>query len=127
MSTTHQYDTASVKTTPRQPLASPTDREPSTETTVRKTEENDILPGRIFWLPTEKELPEQVVRPAYGKGPIDDGIYSHPLVITSRTVDGGHSAHFQLVSLQYFSDYATTDFMQITSLQGKTLDLSRRS
>lgn len=73
-------------------------------------------------MPSGKELPEQAVRPAYEKGPIDDSIYSNPVVIISRPAHGGHTIHFQLVSLHCFSDYATTDSMQIASLQGKTLD-----
>ncbi|KAI8934071.1 hypothetical protein NX059_008835 [Plenodomus lindquistii] len=106
MSTT-RYHNATVKLTSwQQQLGSSTYREPSTERAGRKVQECDILPGRIFWLPSEEELPERAVRPVKGKGPIEDRIYSHPVVITSRPVDGGYTVHFQL----------------ITSLQGKTLD-----
>jgi len=57
-------------------------------------------------LPSEENVPERAVRVVRGKGAVQDGIYSHPVVITSRPAEGGHVVHFHL----------------ITSLQGKTLD-----
>lgn len=67
-----------------------------------RIEEDDIVQGHIFWLPPEEELPERAVRIVRGKGTIQDGIYSHPVVITSRPAERGHTVHFQLVRLQRF-------------------------
>ncbi|KAF2846366.1 hypothetical protein T440DRAFT_472013 [Plenodomus tracheiphilus IPT5] len=105
MSTTQQCESELFKSTSRQPLSSQTYGEPSIERTERTIEENDILPGRIFWLREEGKLPERAVQWVKGKGSFED-IYSHPVVITSRPAEGDHIVHFQV----------------ITSLQGKTLD-----
>ncbi|KAF2794917.1 hypothetical protein K505DRAFT_241024 [Melanomma pulvis-pyrius CBS 109.77] len=68
-------------------------------------EEDDVVQGRIFWLPPKAELPEKAVRRAHGKGVVEEGIYNHPVVVVSRPADERNVVHFHL----------------ITSFQGKKL------
>lgn len=61
-------------------------------------EDADVVQGRIFWLPAEKDLPGRAVERVNGKGAVE-GIYGHPVVIVSRPAEDSHTAHFQIVSL----------------------------
>ncbi|KAF1358730.1 hypothetical protein EJ07DRAFT_60968, partial [Lizonia empirigonia] len=72
----------------------------------RTTDDVEIAQGRIMWLPAAEDLPERAVRRAHGKGPVEDGIYNHPIVVVSRPLGDEQIVHFHL----------------ITSLQGKKLD-----
>ncbi|KAF2013869.1 hypothetical protein BU24DRAFT_494258 [Aaosphaeria arxii CBS 175.79] len=67
--------------------------------------EASLVQGRILWLPPQEQLFGKEVKRAHGKGPIDEGIYNHPVVVVSRPKDQDHIVHFQI----------------ITSFQGKDL------
>lgn len=60
--------------------------------------EQDLVQGRILWLPPKHELPVKAVRRAHGKGAVEEGIYNHPVVIISRPADDKDTIHFHLVS-----------------------------
>jgi hypothetical protein len=65
----------------------------------KQVEGDDVVQGRIFWLPPKAELPEKAVRRAHGKGVVEEGIYNHPVVVVSRP-DGDRSiVHFHLVRI----------------------------
>lgn len=107
MSITHSRGTSFLKNNFGQfPRPRADNQEESEGKADTRVEEGEIVPGRIFWLPSEEQLPAKSVRVVKGKGGIQDGIFSHPVVITSRPAEGGHMVHFHL----------------ITSLQGKTID-----
>ena len=61
-------------------------------------EDADVVQGRIFWLPAEKDLPKGAVERVHGKGVVED-VYGHAVVIVSRPAEDSHEAHFQIVSL----------------------------
>jgi hypothetical protein len=63
----------------------------------KQIEGDDVVQGRIFWLPPKAELPEKAVRRAHGKGVIEEGIYNHPVVVVSRPDDDRSIVHFHLV------------------------------
>ncbi|KAH8730190.1 hypothetical protein GQ44DRAFT_816956 [Phaeosphaeriaceae sp. PMI808] len=69
-------------------------------------DDKHVTQGRVLWLPAKEDLPERAVRRAHGKGAIEEGIYNHPVVVISRSINESHSIHFHL----------------ITSLQGRRLD-----
>ncbi|KAF2742501.1 hypothetical protein M011DRAFT_371068, partial [Sporormia fimetaria CBS 119925] len=71
----------------------------------RPVEDDEVVQGRIFWLPSKEELPPKAVRRAHGKGAIEEGIHNHPVVVVSRPAEEGSIVHFHL----------------ITSFQGKRL------
>ena len=71
----------------------------STDTNERMLESSDFVQGRIFWLSSKDELPERAVKRAHGKGAIEEGIYSHPVVVLARPADETHLVHFHLVSV----------------------------
>lgn len=70
----------------------------STERNKRRIDSSDVVQGHIFWLASKKELPKHAVKRAHGKGAVEEGIYNHPVVVTSRTAEEGHLVHFHLVS-----------------------------
>jgi hypothetical protein len=59
--------------------------------------EEDVVQGRIFWLPAKEELPFKAVRRAHGKGAVEEGIYNHPIVAISRPAEEPTLVHFHLV------------------------------
>lgn len=63
-------------------------------------DENDVVQGRIFWLPQKEELPSRAVRRAHGKGAVEEGIYNHPVVVISRPADEPNVVHFHLVRIE---------------------------
>jgi hypothetical protein len=69
----------------------------------KQVNEDDVVQGRIFWLPPKAELPEKAVRRAHGKGIIEEGIYNHPIVVISRPDDDRSIVHFHLVSFRWGS------------------------
>jgi len=97
MRTTHNRSTAFLRETIRTPPSPRQDYHESEGRADNRVEESEIVPGRIFWLPSEENVPERAVRVVRGKGAVQDGIYSHPVVITSRPAEGGHVVHFHLV------------------------------
>ncbi|KAJ4294382.1 hypothetical protein N0V90_008072 [Kalmusia sp. IMI 367209] len=80
-------------------------RRASTQKEVKRIDESDLVPGRVFWLPPKEELPPRAVRRAHGKGAVEEGIYNHPVVVISRPAEEPQSIHFHI----------------ITSFQGKRL------
>jgi hypothetical protein len=64
----------------------------------QRAEKHDVVQGHIYWLPSKEELPGRAIRRAHGKGAIEEGIYSHPIVIVSHPAEEGHVVHFHLVS-----------------------------
>jgi hypothetical protein len=56
---------------------------------------DDITQGDVLWLPESDILP---VSQAHGKGPVEKGIYNHPVVVVSRPLGHSHTVHFYLVS-----------------------------
>jgi hypothetical protein len=69
--------------------------------------EDDVVQGRILWLPPKKDLPTRAVRRAHGKGAIEEGIFNHPVVVISRPAEEANIVHFHLVSTAY-SQQGTT-------------------
>ncbi|OAL48673.1 hypothetical protein IQ07DRAFT_83576 [Pyrenochaeta sp. DS3sAY3a] len=59
-----------------------------------RIDSDDVIWGRILWLPREDELPEGAVKRAHGKRKLDKGVYDHPVVIASRPKDDDRMAHF---------------------------------
>jgi hypothetical protein len=59
---------------------------------------DDVVQGRILWLPPKKDLPTRAVRRAHGKGAIEEGIFNHPVVVISRPAEEANIVHFHLVS-----------------------------
>ncbi|KAF2642256.1 hypothetical protein P280DRAFT_395488 [Massarina eburnea CBS 473.64] len=70
-----------------------------------RVEEEDLVPGRVLWLPMKEDLPARAVRRAHGKGAVEEGIYNHPVVVISRPGNESQTIHFHI----------------ITSFQGKRL------
>ncbi|KAF2872333.1 hypothetical protein BDV95DRAFT_491727 [Massariosphaeria phaeospora] len=93
------YGASPPKSPPRTP------RRSSSLKDARTVEEDDVVQGRLFWLPPKNELPERAVRRAHGKGAVEEGIYNHPIVVVSKPVEETSIVHFHL----------------ITSFQGKKL------
>ncbi len=91
-----------VEYTPQEWISSSIPRT-STEPNERMLESSDFVQGRIFWLGSKDELPERAVKRAHGKGAIDEGIYSHPVVVLARPADEAHLVHFHLVSIVFLS------------------------
>ncbi len=54
----------------------------------------DVVQGRILFLPPFHETPENSVQRVFGKGPVDEGIFDHPVVICSRPVDEEDVVHY---------------------------------
>lgn len=100
---TNTYSTHTSPTTGY--LADPR-RQSSCTRTEKRVESEEVVQGRILWLPQKHELPQKAVRRAHGKGAVEEGIYNHPIVIISRPADEDNIVHFHL----------------ITSFQGKRLD-----
>lgn len=73
---------------------------------IQRVESEEVVQGRILWLPQKHELPPKAVRRAHGKGAVEEGIYNHPIVVISRPAEEDNIIHFHL----------------ITSFQGKRLD-----
>lgn len=60
--------------------------------------DNEVVQGRILWLPPKDQLPPKAVKRAHGKGIVDEGIFNHPVVVISRPVDEVDMVHFHIVS-----------------------------
>lgn len=90
-------NTSPTRTNARLPRRASTQKEP------RRVEDEDVVQGRIFWLPPKEELPSRAVRRAHGKGAVEEGIYNHPVVVVSRPADEEHTIHFHIVSQNPFS------------------------
>ncbi|KAF2278071.1 uncharacterized protein EI97DRAFT_374027 [Westerdykella ornata] len=60
--------------------------------------EDEIVQGRILWLPPKAELPVKAVRRAHGKGAVEEGIYDHPIVVISRPAEDPSMVHFHLIT-----------------------------
>lgn len=83
-------------------------------------QDGDVQQGRIFWLPSKEGISRMAskeklsneglwrreVRRGHSTGAIDEGIYSHPVVVVSRPKKDSRYVHFLL----------------ITSFNGKRLD-----
>jgi hypothetical protein len=93
-------------------VASNASGQANTVTGGRRIEERDIVPGRIFYLPPRKELPGRAVRRVTGYGSIDEGTYSHPVVVVSRPADEGHLVHFQLVRISRYRGKAVLTYVR---------------
>ncbi|KAF2202446.1 hypothetical protein GQ43DRAFT_369098, partial [Delitschia confertaspora ATCC 74209] len=61
-------------------------------------EDEDVVQGRILWLPPKHELPVGAVRRAHGRGAIEEGIFNHPVVVVSRTTDEPDAVHFHIIT-----------------------------
>lgn len=61
-------------------------------------QDDDVVQGRVFWLPAEEELPKQAVKRACGKGAVED-VYGRPVVVISRPANDRRTTYFQLVSM----------------------------
>lgn len=90
-------------------MYSQTSQQALTERVESDVEEADIVPGRILWLPSREVLPDRAVRRVRGKGAIEEGIYSHPVVVLSRPADESHTVHFHLVSTHCSEGRSITD------------------
>jgi hypothetical protein len=55
--------------------------------------------GKVMWLRAKDELPDRAVKRAHGKGPVEEGIYDHPVVVVSRPLGDNREVHFYLVSM----------------------------
>lgn len=65
----------------------------------RTVTSEDVVQGRILFLPPFHETPENSVRRVFGKGPVDEGMFDHPVVICSRPADEEEDVvHFHIVS-----------------------------
>jgi hypothetical protein len=71
----------------------------ATERLTRGIDDNHAIQGTVLWLPARKDLPDRAVRRAHGKGPIEEGIYDHPVVVVSRPLRDSREVHFHLVSI----------------------------
>jgi len=60
--------------------------------------DEDVIQGKILWLPPKESLPLKAVKRAHGKGTVEEGIYNHPVVVISRPWDEPDSVHFHIVS-----------------------------
>lgn len=98
MAAAEYYSGACMEYVPKHLLAPPVLQRAQTEHVRRTTDDVEIAQGRIMWLPAAEDLPERAVRRAHGKGPVEDGIYNHPIVIVSRPLDDEQVVHFHLVS-----------------------------
>jgi len=63
----------------------------------RKLDTDEVSSGYVFLLPPKEELPEHAVKRVRGKGPIEEGIYNHPIVVVSRPAEQDDIVHFQIV------------------------------
>lgn len=58
----------------------------------------DVIQGQILWLPPFKEMPAGAVKRIRGKGPVEEGMFDHPLVVCSRPAKKQNLVQFHLVS-----------------------------
>jgi hypothetical protein len=64
-----------------------------------KTLDDDhAFQGQVLWLPAKSELIKDAVKRAHGKGPVEGGIYDHPVVVVSRPLGDSREVHFYVVS-----------------------------
>lgn len=120
---------ARASSRPGSPTSPPRSRKAATAS--QRVEDAQVVQGRILWLPPREDVPDRAVKRAHGKGAIDEGIYNHPVVVTSRPVDEPHVVHVHLVSASLLSSSSPpfdalllmlTQPPQVTSFQGKRLD-----
>lgn len=98
MTTTQEQRNADIARMLRQASSFQASQAVTTSGVGGRVEEGDIVQGQIYWLPAEANLPKGAVSWVRGKGAIEEGIYSHPVVIVSRPAENNHTVHFQLVS-----------------------------
>lgn len=70
----------------------------STHPVAHTVTSEDVVQGQILFLPPFHETPENSVRRVFGKGPVDEGIFDHPVVICSRPADEEDVVHFCMVT-----------------------------
>jgi hypothetical protein len=71
---------------------------PSVQPVSRTVVSEDVVQGRILFLPPFNETPAGAVQRVFGKGPADEGMFDHPVVICSRQADDEDIVHFHIVS-----------------------------
>ncbi|OCL01424.1 hypothetical protein AOQ84DRAFT_254469, partial [Glonium stellatum] len=74
---------------------------PPFQPVARTVTSEDVVQGRILFLPPFYETPANLVQRVFGKGPIDQGMFDHPVVICSRPVDERDSddiVHFHIIT-----------------------------
>lgn len=59
--------------------------------------EDELVQGRIFWLPRRDQLPPKSVCRAQGRQPVDELIYDHPVIIVSHPAEEPNIVHFHVV------------------------------
>lgn len=100
MTTSQAYNNTYTEYTPIQGHSSETRPTSLTEGFEVALEEDDIVPGRILFLPNKVDLPKGAVKrvTTKGNGAVEDGVYRHPVVVISRPAKESTTVHFQLVS-----------------------------
>ncbi|OCK85381.1 hypothetical protein K432DRAFT_283638, partial [Lepidopterella palustris CBS 459.81] len=58
----------------------------------------DVIQGQILWLPPFKEMPAGAVKRIRGKGPVEEGMFDHPLVVCSRPAKKQNLVQFHLIT-----------------------------
>ena len=61
-------------------------------------EDEDVVQGRILWLPPKDKLPSRAVKRAHGKRGVEEGIFNHPIVVISRPEDEPTVVYFHIVT-----------------------------
>ncbi|KAF2491256.1 hypothetical protein BU16DRAFT_543491 [Lophium mytilinum] len=91
----------------------------------RTIKSQDAVAGRILWLPPFVEVPAGAVERVRGKGPVDEKMFNHPVVVCSRPWSAsegqdslGSRAHFHII----------TSFggKTLAEMYGKTSDFHRQ-
>lgn len=104
MSSPHEHNFANAYSVHSSPTTATTGylpdprRQSSCTRTEKSVESEEVVQGRILWLPQKHELPPKAVRRAHGKGAVEEGIYNHPIVVISRPAEEDNMVHFHLVS-----------------------------
>ncbi|KAF2801420.1 uncharacterized protein BDZ99DRAFT_355642, partial [Mytilinidion resinicola] len=80
--------------------------------------------GRILWLPPFEEVPTGAVQRVRGKGPVDEKMFNHPVVICSRPWEAskGQDIYGSMVHFHVITSFGGKT---LTEMYGKTSDFHR--